>query len=265
VRAPPVQLAPEPSNEARLACVKAAVNPLLEAAMPLLLALSMPKKLDTEGIDVFHRLLVREMNQFRDICTSAQIRYEHMMAASYALCTAIDEAVQRTPWGGGSGAETGVWAASPLAQQFHEDTKGGDKVFLLIGRIAASPQEHIDLIDLLFFIVTQGFEGKYRTMPQGRRQLEIVQNRLYEIVMPARGDVPRELSPHWRGETEGKFRVFRSVPVWVTVSFLSLGLLAQFSWYKYQLVQKIAAVETNIRAIGATRLLPPPPVRKSLR
>ncbi|MBO9647895.1 MAG: type VI secretion system protein TssL, long form [Variovorax sp.] len=264
---PPVQLAPEPAYEPRLAAVKSAVNPLLEAAQPLLRALcDMPKDLDYAQVDVLHQLLTREVSNFRAICTSAQIRYEHMVAASYALCTAIDEAVQRKPWGGGAGADTGVWAAKPLAQQFHEDLDGGEKVFLLIGRLAASPQEHIDLLDLLFFIVALGFEGRFRREPHGRRQLETIQNRLYEIVMRVRGEVPRELSPNWRGESAGKFRFLRTVPVWVTVSLLSLALLAQFSWYKYQLVQRSAEVEGRIRAIGALRPPPQPvPVYKSLR
>jgi len=261
-----IRLAVEPPREARLAAVKAAVNPLLEAAQPLIRVLcEMPKELDATQLDVFRRLLTREVTTFQSICTSAQIKHEHMVAASYALTTAIDEAVQRKPWGGGSGAETGAWSTNPLAQQFHEDTKGGEKVFLLIGRLAASPQEHIDLIDLLFFILSLGFEGRYRSLPNGRRDHDAIRHRLYEIVMAARGEVPRDLSPHWKGVgSVGKFRLLRTVPVWVTVSLLSLVLLAQFSWYKYRLVQKTNEVETGLRAIGALRP-PPAPVHKSLR
>ncbi|MEJ8810701.1 type VI secretion system protein TssL, long form [Variovorax ureilyticus] len=255
----------EPSQEARLAAVKAAVNPLLEAAQPLLRALcDMPKDLEPVQVDVLRRLLLREVSNFRAICTSAQIRHERMVAASYALCTAIDEAVQRKRWGGGEGGETGVWAAKSLAHEFHEDTKGGHKVFLLIGRLAASPQEHVDLIDLLFFILALGFEGEYRSKPQGRRQLEMIRHRLHDMVLRVRGEVPRELSPHWRGEGAAKLRFLRTVPVWVTASLLSLALLGQYAWYKYQLVQKSAGVEADIRAIGALRP-PPAPVRKSLR
>lgn len=263
---PQVQLAPEPNREARLAAVKAAVNPLLEAAQPLIRALcEMPTDLTPEQVEVFHRLMVREVSNFREICTSAQIRYEHMVAGSYALCTALDEAVQRKPWGGGSGTEAGAWAARSLAQQFHEDSDGGEKVFLLIGRLVANEQEHIDLIELLYFIVSLGFEGRYRSAPNGRRDHDAIRHRLYEKVMNLRGEVPRELSPNWRGEGVGKFRRLRSIPVWVTVSVLSLVLLAQFSWYKYQLAHKSAVVEANIRAVGAMQPPPPPPARKSLR
>ena len=265
---PQVQLVPEPAYEARHAAVKVAVNPLLEAAQPLLRALcDMPKDLGAEKVDVLHRLLVREVSAFQSLCTNAQIRHEHVVAASYALCTAIDEAANRTPWGGGEGGNTGIWARQQLAQKFHDDGHGGEKVFLLIGRLAASPQEHIDLLDLLFFILALGFEGRYRSAANGRRQLETIRHRVYDLVKDVRGEVPRELSPHWKGEGAGKFRLLRTVPVWVTASLLSLALLAQFSWYKYQLVHTSTDVEASIRAIGALRppSPPPAPIHKSLR
>lgn len=263
-----VALAPEPPQDARLAAVKAAQNPLLEAAQPLLRALcDMPKELAADRVEVLHRLLVREVTTFQMVCSNAQIRNEHVVAASYALCTAIDEAANRTAWGGGVGGSTGVWAQQQLAQKFHDDHKGGEKVFLLIGRLAASPQEHIDLLDLLFFILALGFEGRYHSGANSPRQLETIRHRLYDIVMRARGDVPRALSPHWKGVGAGRFRLLRTVPVWVTVSLLSLGLLGQYAWYKYQLVHSSTEVEASIRAIGALRPppAPPAPAHRSLR
>jgi len=263
-----VPLAAEPPQDTRLAAVKAAQNPLLEAAQPLLRALcDMPRELAADRVDVLHRLLLREVSSFQMVCSNAQIRNEHVVAGSYALCTAIDEAANRTPWGGGVGGSTGVWAKQQLAQEFHDDHQGGEKVFLLIGRLAASPQEHIDLLDLLFFILALGFEGRYHAPTNGPRQLETIRHRLYDIVMRARGDVPRALSPHWKGVGAGRFRLLRTVPVWVTASLLSLGLLGQYAWYKYQLVHSSTEVEASIRAIGALRPPPPPPApaHRSLR
>ncbi|WP_239467043.1 type VI secretion system protein TssL, long form [Rhodoferax koreensis] len=262
---PIVQLAPEPSTQKRLAAVKAAQNPLLEAAQPLLRALAdMPAELEPHGVTVFHRLLEREVTTFQSLCNDAQIRHEHAVAASYSLCTALDEAANSTVWGGGTRGEVGVWAGQQLAAHFHGDTKGGDKFFLLIGRLAANPQEHTDLLELLYQILGLGFEGRFSTGNQARRQLETIRHRLLTLLASARGDVPRELSPHWKGEATGKFRLLRSVPVWVTAALLSLVLLGLFSWYSYQLQTTRSGVEARIRSIGA--LQPPPaPPRKPLR
>jgi type VI secretion system protein ImpK len=260
---PPIpRLAPEPSKPKRLAAIQSARNPLLEAAQPLLRALAdMPTELEPDGVVVFHRLLTHEVATFESLCRTAQIRHEHAVAASYALCTAIDEAAGSTAWGGGKGAETGVWAGRQLAPKFHGDNHGGDKLFLLVGRLAANPQEHIDLLELMHQILGLGFEGRFHTAANGRRQLEAIRHRLLTLLTAARGDVPGDLSAHWRGAGAGRFRMMRSVPVWVTVSVLSLVLIGLFGGYKYQLLKASADVEQRIAAIGRLRPPPAPPVQ----
>lgn len=259
-----IPLAPEPSTRERLAAVNAAQNPLLEAAQPLLRALAdMPVELGAEGVIVFHRLLEREVATFQSLCSSAQIKHEHVVAASYSLCTALDEAANSTEWGGGQGGEAGVWAVRQLAAQFHGDTKGGDKFFLLVGRLAASPQEHTNLLELMYQILGLGFEGRFSTASNGRRQLETIRHRLLTLLASARGDVPHDLSPHWKGVGAGKFRLLRSIPVWVTASLLAMALLGLFAWYKYRLVQGAIDVEQRIVAIG--KMQPPAVVAEPTR
>jgi len=260
-----VQLAPEPSTRDRLAAIRTAQNPLLEAAQPLLRALAdMPATLDYDGIKVFHNLLAREVLAFQSLGNIAQIRSEHVVAASYSLCTALDEAANSTPWGGGKGSEAGVWSNQQLAAQFHGDTKGGDKFFLLVGRIAASPQEHTDLLELMYQILGLGFEGRYSTAKDGRRQLETIRHRLLALLASARGEVPTDLSPHWKGAGAEKSSLLRSLPVWVTALVLALVLVGLFAWYKYQLLSASADVEQRIAAIGRLRA-PPSPAAKPLR
>ena len=263
-----IQLAAEPSRQERLAGVQAAQNPLLEAAQPLLRALAdMPAELDDDQIKVFSLLLEREVITFQSLCNNAQIRHEHVVAASYSLCTAIDEAANSTAWGDARPGEgAGAWAGRQLAAKFHDDTNGGDKFFLLVGRLAASPHEHTDLLELMYLILGLGFEGRFNSGggANARRQLETIRNRLLTLLATARGDVAHDLSPHWKGVGPGKFRLLRGIPVWVTVTLLALVLLGMFSWHKYQLSQASIDLEARIRAIG-TLQPPPAPLHKSLR
>ena len=86
------------------------------------------------------------------------------------------------------------------------------------------------------------------------------------MLASARGDVPHDLSPHWKGVGAGKFRLLRSIPVWVTASVLALALLGLFAWYKYRLVQATVDVEQRVAAIG--KMQPPaavPVLTRSLR
>jgi type VI secretion system protein ImpK len=252
-----LRLVPEKSMQERLSAVKAAENPLLEAAQPLLRALAdMPLEFDAASVSALHRLLEREIVTFQALGTDAQIRHEHVVAASYALCTALDEAAGSTAWGGGRGGDTGVWSMDQLASSFHGDAKGGDKVFLLIGRLASAPREHIDLLELLYQVLGLGFKGRFSTATDGERQLETVRSRLLALLTSTRGDVPSELSPHWQGVGTGKFQLLRSLPVWVTASLLSLVLFGLYGWYKNQLAHLSSAVGQRIAAIDQ-RPVPP--------
>jgi len=266
----------------RLRKIKAADNPLLEAAQPLLLTLaSVPDLvLRSEEVPLFHALLVREIETFQMLCTQANLTRDHVISTSFALCTALDEAASGTSWGSNvhasavlqTGSEedavsaaaarmhvtnVGVWAGQMLAAYFHRDTEGGTKIFQLIGRLMThQPEGHIALLQVFYRLLSLGFEGQYRTVPDGRRLHEEVRQRLYATIAQARAPVPRALSSQWQGVGPGKFKILRSVPVWVTASVLGLALFAQFSWYKYQLLQHTEAVVSQIVAIG--NLTPPP-------
>lgn len=245
-------LPPEPPMQARLAVVRAASNPLLEAVRPLLRALAdMQEVLDPERIDVLHRLLSREVESFQSVCNSAQIRHEHVVGASYALCTALDERAHSTRWGAAARNHgAGVWAGRQLAVVFHDDARGGDKVFLLIGRLVAAPDEHIDLIEVLYFVLGLGFEGRYGAAANGRRQIETVRHRLHALLVASRAEVPHALSPRSPGASGMRSRGLRLPPPWLTGLAVVLVLLLVLGVCKYRLLQLEADAIRRISAIG---------------
>lgn len=249
-----VHIDPEPDLLARLQRVREARNPLLEAALPLLRVLSeMPETLPGSDavVDEFRGVLDREVRNFQTLCDKASLRREHALTARYCLCTAIDEAASSMPWGSG-----GIWAASSLAQRFHQDVKGGEKFFLLIGRLAVSPEEHLNLLEVMYRILGLGFHGVYGQSPESRRQLESVRHRLLTILNSVREPVAPTLSPHWKGENAGRFKLLRSFPVWVSASVLGLALFSVFAWQKYVLLNQRALVESEIEQVA--KLAPPP-------
>jgi type VI secretion system protein ImpK len=262
VASPHITLPPDIDIASRLVKIGAARNPLLEAAKPLLLAIAQtPKELAVTGsIDAWYELLEQGVGTFTQICNKTNIRREHVLTASYCLTTALDEAANSTSWGGSKAVgQMGAWAGRmQLAARFHDDIEGGKKFFLLIGRLSSNVEEHLDLLEVMYYIIGLGFEGQYSTITNGRRELEIIRHRLFTLLSAARGSVPRELSPHWRGETPKRTRFWRNIPVWVSGCVLGLAVFAQFSWYKYHLLQQSTVVQEKISAIGK---LTPPPVR----
>ena len=240
----------------RLIAVERATNPLREAAWPLLRALAeMPNHLDAGETFVLHDLLTQEVRTFQKLCEQANVRRDHVIGARYCLCTALDEAAGRTEWGkeGSFGIQ---WIKAGLATTFHEDRDGGDKVYLLIARLLNEPGEHLPLLEVIYEMLSLGFEGRYRHETNGTRKHEVIRQRLYNEITMRRGSAPAKLSPHWQSDAKGKRLSFHDFPVWISVAFLSVILLAIFGWFKYELMSRSASVQKQIAEIG--RMTPPP-------
>jgi type VI secretion system protein ImpK len=257
---------PGPNHDTRLAEVLLAVeknrNPFLEAGSVLLRSLAeLPKELNADGLRGLHTLLTQELQTYTRLCEQANLRRDHMLAVRYALCTALDEAISLKPWAGGEAGSTGMWSTQALLNQFHGESGGGKTVFLLIGRLANAPDEHMPVLEVIHHLLSLGFMGDYRVQADGHRMIETIRHRLYTMVSASREPVARELSPHWQGVGQGKFKLLRSIPVWVSASVLGLVLFGQFSWFKYQLLTKSSVVEKNIEALA--KLQPPPQQRKA--
>lgn len=250
-----------PDSKLRLAAIEAADNPLLEAAQPLLLALAnMPAQLDSydNGIESLRELLIREVHIYQTLCDRANLRREHVLAVRYCVCTALDEAANKTSWGGG-----GAWARKSLLIVFHNESYGGEKIFLLIGRLSPNPIEYGDVLEVIYRILSLGFEGRYSVRPDGRKQLDLIRQQLLSIISSGRDPVARDLSPHWYADASGKFRRLRSLPVWISAVFFCCLLLAIFVWFKFQIVDTDTRLQQRIAAIG--KAVPPPVTTGVLR
>jgi type VI secretion system protein ImpK len=168
-------------------------NPLVAAANPLLDLI--PQIRATGHHDAPAQLrehLVDEVRRFETRAQQSGIAPEVIIGARYCLCTAVDEAAALTPWGGS------IWSSQSLLVMFHNETWGGEKFFQLLSRLVQNPQQHLQLIELIYFCLAMGFEGRFRVIDNGRTQLETLKQRLLQIIRQARGEIAVPLSPHWR-------------------------------------------------------------------
>ncbi|MBN9411487.1 MAG: type IVB secretion system protein IcmH/DotU [Burkholderiales bacterium] len=263
-------LKPGPPEAERLARIEREIadgrNPILRAAGPLLLALAniggrLPDELESEVVADLRELLRRELVIYTRLCDRANLRRDHMLAVRFALCTALDEAASLHAWGGGEGAALGPWAGQSLLHLFHQEGNGGEKVFLLIGRLAANPDEHLDVLEVFHHITSLGFEGPYRLNPEGRRKHEAIRHRLYTLVAERRPPVPQELSPQWRGVQRGRFNLPRRIPVWVSALAATVFLVCFWAYLQWDLEQRARPVRELLDEIAAMRAPERAPVR----
>lgn len=249
-----VDVATEDSGdiESRLITIQSANNPLLEAAKPLLLTLAqMPQDLRGHvAIESFRQLVEQEIATFQKISQKAGIKREHIITASYCLCTALDEAANSTHWGGSHHVnEIGIWASKLLASTIHSDIDGGSKFFLLISQLIKQPQEHLHLLETLYHILCLGFEGQYASVPNGHQRLETIRHRVLTVLTAVKDPLPRELSPHWQPVDHIKLSKLGKLPVWITGSVFGFIVFTLFSWYQYQLLASKKQISSHIIAM----------------
>lgn len=237
------------SVQQRVANVTASATPLLEAAQPLLRALSeMPERVsDRDQVWLLKQSLKNEITLFSVVCDEADISWKKMAIVRYCLCTALDEAAHARPWG----IEVG-WSQSNLLNHFEGDNDGGNKFFLLVGRLSMSPQEYADVLEILLRILGLGFEGRYSIIENGERQLTKIRQRLLTLLQSTRDSIPGALAPHAIPERRASRRRNFFVPVRVSLLFAGMLTIGTFIVCKYLLVVPESGLLKQMQAL--TRL-----------
>lgn len=221
-------------------------NPLLQTATPLLvLAQRLRGTVSVPDVAGLRNQVIEEIRNFENRARSAGASAEDVLAARYALCSALDEAVLNTPWGAQS-----EWAGQTMLVVFHREAFGGEKFFLILERLMADPPRYIDLMELLYACIVLGFEGRYRLDERGAARLADVQRDLYQRIQMQRGAVAGGLSPHWQGLTDRRHRVARFVPLWIVALAALAILVVTFVFLYARLGSNSEPVLSSLSRIG---------------
>ena len=194
-------------------------SPLLAAAAPLLAAAvrigaSRGAPPDPEQL---RRAMVEAVREFEKRALATGLDTRSLRAARYALCATIDDMVLSTPWG-----STSSWAAQSLTSIFHNEVSGGERFFDILEDMQKDLGRHSEVVELMYFCASLGFEGRYRVMPRGIAALTELRDSIYRTIRQRRGDFERDLSPRWKGLSLGYKPLAQVVPVWV-LALTTLG------------------------------------------
>jgi len=195
-------------------------NPLLRAANPLLeLALPLRRLTSHADIDALRTQLIQMVREFETTGRAFGVPDARLGPARYCLCTFIDESIAATPWG------AGVWGRRSLLVTFHNEASGGERLFVILQRLAETPAVDIDLLELIYVMLALGFEGRYRLVEGGKTQLDVIRERLEQMIRAQRSPVERALSPHWQPAPRERKRLLHFVPLWVASAFAAVVLV----------------------------------------
>lgn len=238
--------------------VTSGLSPLVAAANPLLNVVpQLRASAQYPNPAALRDSLAQGMRQFEARARAAGIPTEKIIAARYALCTLIDETAGSTPWGA-----SGEWAQHGLLVLFHGETSGGEKFFQLLAKLAENPQANLDLLELMYVCLQLGFEGRYRIVEGGQRQLEAIRQRLLSIIRKQRGEYERDLSPSWRGAPAVAQARLAWLPLWVVVAVTALLLVGIYFGFKLSLSSASDTLAAEIAALRVAAPVPPRPARE---
>lgn len=205
------------------------LNSLVAAASELFSEIVRLKHASTrEDMNALNADLIKKVEEFQVRAFHNGFENGEVMGACYVLCTVIDETVVTTSWGIES-----EWSQMSLLSRFHHETFGGERFFRMLDQLSKNPVKHLPMLELMYLCLSLGFEGKYRVQARGMLELEGIRDALHRQIRQVRGDVPRELSPHWQGLSDQRSNLIRIVPAWMvallTVVCLSVMYFG-FAW-----------------------------------
>ena len=211
--------------------------------------------------------LLRAITEFEQRARAAGASPEHVLISRYALCTMIDEAVANMPWGASP-----EWVQQSLLVTLHREGFGGEKFFLLLEKAMEDPRRNIDLLELMYVCIALGFEGRYSVIENGRQQLDVLRDRLHNVIRRERGEFERDLSGKWRGVQRVATPLVRRLSAWIVLAAVALLLFVIYLVFALLLASKsdpvfhqLAAIHSEVGDLKRAPPPPPPPVAPRLK
>ena len=228
------------------------VNPLVAAASEVLShVVRIKHSTSADTLVGLHVVLKAALEAFEVNALCNGVDSQQMMKARYVLCTVVDEAVVTTGWG-----KESDWSQNSLLSGFHNETFGGEKVFNVLDQLCKDPVHNLSLLELVYLCLALGFEGKFRVVERGILELDSIRDGLYRQIRHLRGDVPRELSPHWQGLKSHRSSLTRIVPGWWLGLFTAGCLTVMFSGFAWVLGEQREAVLQPYQQLDAPVVRP---------
>lgn len=209
------------------------LNPLVNAAAFLLLEIIKIKNGHVEDIEAMRNRLEAEIRSFSNQAQTTGLKESERTAASYLLCTALDESITSSSIPG-SVAE---WSSKSLLSTFHKETHGGEVFFDVLDRTMQQPASNLYLLELIYLLLSLGYEGRYRLQDRGPLSLESKRDSLYKQIRLLRGEPTPDLSKKIDHRTF-KNKTYAYVPMWLIASVVVFCLTVTFWGFSFTLGKK---------------------------
>ncbi|AUH64933.1 type VI secretion system protein TssL, long form [Paracoccus zhejiangensis] len=223
----------------------ASTNPILAAAAPLLILLG---RLRTGLVEMQAAPLMdhvtREIDQFERNLLSHGVNPHEAAVSKYILSGTADDIVQNLP-----GADRGDWLQYSMVARFFGKRDSGVGFFQETEKAMQVPGQSYNLLGLILTCLNLGFEGQYRTLPNGAVDLSRIRNAIYETLRRVTPRPDEDIAVTWAPVVQGKGRRFAAVSVPAILGGAAILLLGSYALLSTLINRDGAAAAEALRAL----------------
>ena len=133
-------------------------NRLMTLSSELLaLCVKLPTLPQPENLDEFRRRLFGQIHSLKVNGSQADYPVDQIDKACFLFAIVIDEMILCSGW-----PDANLWANDSLLSKIFKVRNGGELFFTLTERMLRQPKSYHELLELSFFFLSIGFQGKYR-------------------------------------------------------------------------------------------------------
>lgn len=154
------------------------INKMVDAATPLLAMLLRLKDVDGEAMpDKLYSQIVTDIQSTEQLLKEQGYEHGIIISFRYVLCTFIDEIALAHGWGSNNN-----WFHKSLLTHFHNETWGGEKVYILLEKLMADAKRYKDLLEFIYLCFSLGFRGRYK-INNHNNEFELIYKQLYNLLV----------------------------------------------------------------------------------
>ncbi|EMI5490669.1 type IVB secretion system protein IcmH/DotU [Providencia stuartii] len=160
------------------------INPMIDAATPLLgMVLRMKAMSETPLSEKLYQQVVTDITSIEQQLQTQGYEPGAIVSFRYVLCTFIDETALGLGWD-----QQNDWVKQSLLVHFHNESWGGEKVFVLIERLLGEPKRYLDLLEFIYLCLCLGYRGRYKVTTGQNDEFNHLLRRLQKQIQQLRGD-----------------------------------------------------------------------------
>jgi type VI secretion system protein ImpK len=193
------------------------------------------------------RYLLKELQNFQLKAERLGYNSDNILIASYVLSVSLDETISKTIWG-----KKTNWDKQTLLGEMQLNDLTDDRFFVILERICQSPEQYIDIIELIYICLSLGYEGKFQNHPAKTQEIQQIIDYVYQTIKSIRGDFDKQLSPSISKKTKKQIARKKPMPIWLIFLFTVLIIASIYGGLNYLL--KICSAQITQQLQNITKV-----------